>query len=406
MDEIILSKKIDVKEKITLASTSKRSGAALFDFFIFIILTFILFTFANHIAVNSSKGREYKLQLVNRYIESGLFTYAKDSSGEQDKSNVALNYFDDYKGYVDMFTSYYLTYLKDFVPTHYSSSLPKNFSKDKYTIYWFNCFILGQEDVNHLYDNDSTYSNIPTFIKEEGRELFTYKLDDEGKKILNEIAIPAALNNDENSKLDDETKTRLKEYFYNNKQDNNGYVYYYVANEFTSFPFISSLYSKFYLCTTIYPFIISFTLIYLIFYVSIPLCFKNGETLGKLIFKICLLNKNECQINRLQILLRSTPMLLYSILIFSIMGLSLPSFCLILIGLFISYIMMLFMKQNRAIHDFIASSIVIDKTHSKWFKNKKEKEEFDNKLVSIDEKIIELDNTDVVENIHETIEDK
>lgn len=391
-------------KNIVNASNGKRTSASLVDAIILLLLTFVCFLITNKISNNTSKVKESKITLVDRYIESRLFKYNVDENGNEDRSNMSIKTFENYKDYQNMFYNYYLTYLKVYVPTNYKNDLPKNFDSNVYTNYWFNVFILGQEDVKSLYIEDKNYASLPSLIKEKGKELFTYKLDEFNQPLYDEVALPKACNNDINKTLSEEENKNLITYFYNSEANNGEFVYYYVVNDFSYMPFISKAYKSYYLLSQLYPMIIAYSISYIILFIIIPLCFKNGETIGKFMFKICLVNDKDYQINRLQVIPRSLIMLFLPILIVTLLGLNMFSLGFVVIAILLSYMIMRFSYNHKAIHDYIAFTKVIDKRESNWFKSKIDEDLYNENLKKVivdDSNIIENDANEFTNDIKE-----
>lgn len=105
---------------------------------------------------------------------------------------------------------------------------------------------------------------------------------------------------------------------------------------------------------------ISIALSLLIFFLLIPMLLKDGKTIGKQIFGLSLVNKLGYKVTKLQILFR-----FLSFAIIEVFG----SFYTMMGTILISYTMMVFGKKSMSIHDFLASTRVIDGKHSVWFKN-------------------------------------
>lgn len=99
----------------------------------------------------------------------------------------------------------------------------------------------------------------------------------------------------------------------------------------------------------------------LIFYFLIPICSKNGETIGKYLLGLGVLSADGYVLKRYYHIPR-----FLSLFIIEMAG-GILSFG----GLFlISYILFCFNKKRRSIHDFVGNSVVIDKKASVWFVDK------------------------------------
>ena len=112
----------------------------------------------------------------------------------------------------------------------------------------------------------------------------------------------------------------------------------------------------------------------MIFYFIIPLCFKNGETIGKKVMHTCLVNKLGYQYSRLQLIPRFLFPTFLIIAIVFITGFSFWSLLIVSATILVSYLFVIFSKNNKALHDYFAGTLVIDARESTWFKNAKEEE--------------------------------
>lgn len=102
---------------------------------------------------------------------------------------------------------------------------------------------------------------------------------------------------------------------------------------------------------------VSITLLYLV----IPLIFKDGETLGKKLMGIGIVNlKNGFRIKLSQKIIRFLSFLIFEVIL-SILLLAIP--------LIISISMMFFSKNNMALHDQLAATLCIDKKISLVYKD-------------------------------------
>lgn len=108
---------------------------------------------------------------------------------------------------------------------------------------------------------------------------------------------------------------------------------------------------------------IATTIVILAFYLLVPLLLKDGRTLGKQIFVLSLVSKNGYRIKKWQIVVRALVFGVVEILgaVYTMMG-----------TILISYTIMIFGKKNMSVHDFVASTRVVDAKRSVWFKNAEE----------------------------------
>lgn len=107
---------------------------------------------------------------------------------------------------------------------------------------------------------------------------------------------------------------------------------------------------------------------YVILYFIVPIIFKNGQTVGKKIFGICLMKINGVKISNVNLFVRSIlgkytiEMMFPLYIIFMIMlGIIGGLGTIILLGLVITQIIvMIVSKTNSPIHDVIAGTICVD----------------------------------------------
>ena len=102
----------------------------------------------------------------------------------------------------------------------------------------------------------------------------------------------------------------------------------------------------------------------------IPVIAPNGQTIGKFIFKLAVLNNSGYYLKKSKYFIRWILYLLELVLGIATFG-----------GvLLISYTMFLFTKHRRCIHDFGAGSVVIDNSTSVYFSSQEEEEYVTKKL--------------------------
>jgi len=97
----------------------------------------------------------------------------------------------------------------------------------------------------------------------------------------------------------------------------------------------------------------------------IPLFSRNGQSIGKYIFKLAVLSKDGYTLKKYWLL----PRWIGYIFIEIILGV-----CTIGGMIIISYTMMLFNKKHRVIHDYLGNSVVIDRSNSFWFSSREEED--------------------------------
>lgn len=105
--------------------------------------------------------------------------------------------------------------------------------------------------------------------------------------------------------------------------------------------------------------VLASSVIFLVF----PLFFKNGQTLGKKIFKLGVTNRHGYTVSGWLLLARYFAFLFVNLLSNLIIPIVLP---------FISITIMTFSKERRSAHDFIASTKVVDLANSTIYHNEEE----------------------------------
>lgn len=113
----------------------------------------------------------------------------------------------------------------------------------------------------------------------------------------------------------------------------------------------------------------------------IPLFFKDGQTIGKKIFGICIMKNNGVRLSTFQLFVRTLigkyvvetmiPVLLALAVLLGILNIV---GTIIIIGLFITQLILLFATRNHTlIHDSFAYTVVVDKASQKIFDSEEEK---------------------------------
>ena len=344
-------------KKIVNASLFSRTFAAVIDLVIAIFVGAGIYLGFSKIAENIPSIKSYKEDYTQTIVDSGLM---KLNKGELEQYE-----YDDYLEYQTMFYDFYHNY--------YSKEMNK-----EYNVYWFNVFIYGQEDSLNLYEK-SQLDTRPTLMKVYGPSLFTYKLDSGDQPLYEEFAIPKESENG-NKELSESVKKQLRNYFYvadgevqeGSVAAKQKFIYYYALSDLTSLPKLQSDYDHYAFLASTLPLVIAIFVTFMIFYFFIPIVFKNGETIGKKVMHICLVNKLGYQYNRLQLIPRFLAPAFLIIAVIFITGFSIWSLLIVSAGLLISYLFAIFYKNNRALHDIFAGTLVVDARESTWFKNAEE----------------------------------
>lgn len=338
-------------KKIVNASLFSRTFSAVIDLIIAIFVGAGIYLGFSKIAENIPSIKAYKDDYTQTIVDSGLM---KLNKGELEQYE-----YDDYLEYQTMFYDFYHNY--------YAQEMHK-----EYDVYWFNVFIYGQEDNLSLYTKSQLDAR-PALVRVYGPGLFAYKLDSDDQPLYQEFAIPKDSSSES-------AKKQLRNYFY--VADNEviegsvaakqKFIYYYALADLTSLPKLQSDYDHYAFLASTLPLVIAIFVTFMIFYFLIPMLFKNGETIGKKVMHICLVNKLGYQYSRLQLIPRFLAPTFLVIAVIFITGFSFWSLLIVSGGLLISYLFAIFSKNNRALHDIFAGTLVVDARESTWFKNAEE----------------------------------
>lgn len=119
---------------------------------------------------------------------------------------------------------------------------------------------------------------------------------------------------------------------------------------------------------------------YLVWEFALPLIFKNGQTLGKKIFSICIMRTDGIKVTPLFVFIRTLlgkftletmiPAFILLMMYFNMIGLT-GTIILILIVL-LQLVLMIATKNNSLIHDLLAGTVVVDKQSQFIFDSKEE----------------------------------
>ena len=405
-----------------------RMVAAIVDFAIALFTGVLIGIFASYVifapigkatgAINEEALKSYSLTMMDEEGKSHLFALNPSYTGESDSANKYVAFTDEsvsdgyttYDKYLDATSKYYTEYLTT------DASFANDLNKNKYTKYYYNVFILGLQDGQGIYSPEDLDAR-PTFIKEN--TLFSYKLDGDGQTpIYDEIGVPSK-ECYYNDTLTTEASTKLFAYFYSSSASTlnktislashenakvevsyTSCVYSYVLN--CHFPYESDSSGNDFMYNLIvnymaevdktntwqvtYPALASIIITWIIFYLIIPLALKNGKTLGKLMFKAAVVNNLGYQVTPWQMCLRSLFPLVFIIASY-LLGMITSMFLfyvLMLVVVIVSYSTTVFTKKHKAIHDYIAGTMVIDSEKSTWFKNAQEEEAYQAELAKVE----------------------
>lgn len=347
-------------KNIVPAPLFQRTFAAVIDLVLVILIGAGVFLGFSNLASNFSAVKAYINDYNNEIVASGLM--------QLEKNELKPYEYVDYEHYQEMFYNFYNVY--------YSKQTK---SEINYDVYWFNVFIYGQKDELNKY-TEKELNNRPALMKVVGPSLFAYAKEGEETK-YDQFALPRASENGTKA-LSDYDKTELRQYFYisdkeakdNEKASTYRYVYFYALADVTSLSKLQNDYNKYALYGVTLPLVVAIIFTFMIFYFVIPFIFKNGETIGKKVMHICLVNKLGYQYKRIQLLPRVLFPTLLTIIIVFFAGFSIWAFAGVSAVILISFLFVIFTKDNKAIHDFFAGTLVIDAKQSTWFKDINEEE--------------------------------
>ena len=161
------------------------------------------------------------------------------------------------------------------------------------------------------------------------------------------------------------------------------------------------------------PFVLSFS----IFFIIIPLIFRNGETLGKKTMHLAFINSQGYAVQRKQIVLRQSFLFLVTaVTCFMIGRVGVGSLAFLGIGIVIYYVCTIISKQKKSPADFLAMTLLVDANKSVWFTNAKQEQEKTEILEknlekyeqnkAVDPHIIQVGGTIVNEEIKREIEEE
>lgn len=347
-------------KKIVKAPLFSRTFGAVIDLVITIFVGAGIFLGISNIASNINWIKAYKDDYNQTVVDSGLM--------QMKNKELAQYEYTSYEEYQTLFYNFYHGFYA-------------NETQNNYDVYWFNVFIYGQDDALKQFEEKDLAAR-PALVRNIGKTYFTYRLDENSEPLFNEFALPVASENGTIA-IDDTTKKQLKNYFYVSDEEAESnlqasqykFIYYYALADLTSLSKLQNDYNRFALFSTTLPLVIAIFITFMIFYFVIPLFFKNGETIGKKVMHTCLVNKIGYQYSRLQLIPRFLfPTFLIMAVVF-LMGFSMWSLLIVSASILISYLFVVFSKDNKALHDLFAGTLVIDARESTWFKNINEEEQ-------------------------------
>ena len=121
---------------------------------------------------------------------------------------------------------------------------------------------------------------------------------------------------------------------------------------------------------------LSFLCSYSIVFFTIPVCFKNGQTIGKKILNLSFVTKDGYDIKRRQIVFRQLILFVYVSLAAFIIGVELITTAVTLMfGVGIYFVAVALSKPNRSFADYLSYTYLIDSKNSVWFHDEEQEKE-------------------------------
>lgn len=243
----------------------------------------------------------------------------------EDENEVVTSYdFDSYSIAVDQYD--YSEAVYDYYALFKNGKIFDESSPFVFSVTWFNQTILNVADINSLFELNA----------------------------LSELEVLATAKTSA-------TESQLKEFYYQAYEDAN--------NDLALYPPFRELRDALN-WIIIQILLLSITLVVGIFYFFIPLWFGNGQTLMKRLFKIVVVSKQGFRLTRSELVLRVIgTWISFVALAFSLEG-----------TLLVVYAVMVFTPLNRAPHDFLAMTRVMDGRNLIIFNNQQDKEAFEKKI--------------------------
>lgn len=351
------TRKYTLPRHTNLASQGLRFVAALVDF-AFALAFSLAFYFGCFNLILSNNVRYMRDELDNFEVNSHLKIRQEDELTKIIDSNNP----DDYENALEGFYLRYLTgeiLENEAKAPNYNEKInidnKEYLPKEYYSIEFFNKEVLGIVQDNPDGSQSTSY--------------FTYQKDDEGNFLKDKVGVKRTQRyNPDLGKLVDLTDTDFLVYY---KQ-----VYVKAYNVLVTQNFYQNVANTYYFYYTL-GFVLSVIAGGLICYIIIPLFIKNGQTIGKKIFKLGLANSDGYKFSNYQLILRFIPVLFVSLaLLIPIWSSLFFVFAFVITILLASFAFMMASPKKGALHDFIARTIVIDKESSIIFENELEEEKY------------------------------
>ena len=317
-------KKYTLPRHTNLAKQGTRTSAFLVDLTIGILFT-VFFVFAVFRPIFKSKINGYQNAINSARLESGL--YIENEKGKVDTLPGAA----EYTTYLEPLKNFYFNYMN-------SKAIPEK-DRKVYTVQWFNENVLkvGVADEYQCFKYDQTGG-----------------VDDPSK-----IGVLIDDTKKDNAKVLLQKQYKIA-----------------VLEVFNSISSVAEAGAKFMtLSTTIY--VISIFLAGATSYVVIPWILKDGQTLGKKIFKLGLADADGYKFHNHRLLMRFMPFLVVNASLMFLVAINLYIVLSIVAVVFlVSFTLAMSSPKRMSLHDFTAQTIVVDLKTSKIFSTVEEEEKY------------------------------
>lgn len=349
-------------------SPIKRIASYFLDLMLSLVIGFVLFaTLGQHVIAKGFGAEEASKNANDFAIASGLAYRSEDGQGADIyvyKAKGENGTKDGYDGYLDSVWYYYTEFLNvaknpDERVVARTNSDGKEFTSDDYYRYFFEkC--MG-------FVGDSSNSN-PYFVYAK-----------EGESIL--LTSKPVLNDEYQTKVDagdEDALQSLLTYFYNETATSQTGLYFDALRDMKGKSYSSTSVQTYYeeqLTRYSYALwgaeVLCFAPITLIFFLVLPLCLRDGQSLGKLLMKVKVVDSRGFNISTSQKIIR--PIIVTVIHLLALIPNATLGMIIYIAIAVTSFFMMSLGKKRMNLHERITKTIVVDKKASIIFKDEHEK---------------------------------
>lgn len=400
-----MSKLISMNTHTKEASFIKRFIAYVIDALCVIILTVILYNFVTSNFLFKAMGGANAASEMNTYsVESSLFKPTYSTSNPTEISTISIYTFADqksdstapsdqtksgYEEYYDRFWTFYTDFIyKDSNSTKRTTAFVNSstitgdtpFTEDDYFSY-VEMQLMGLPDPTKITLTGDAATD--EALLKGTNKYFKYDLNQTGttvdihKRPILQIAVQTQVNSSDPANI----LKSLNTYFYDSTGTNSDYglygnaASYLMGNTSTFVPhsptqtYYSTRYSQqnydIWMCA-----LVPFLPLQFIFFFILPLCLKDGQSLGKLIFSLAVVKADGFKATWKEKVIRQLYLTIlgsFVLLPWTYLGLMLY----VLIAL-IDYMVLVMSKTHQSLHDRLAKTMVISKKESLYWKDEDE----------------------------------